>query len=240
MPRRHHRHRCCLICLGRVGNSPHHPCTQCRQVCHQDCFRAWRRTRDDLDFRALESTSQRAACPLCNVPKPYEDRFCPGCGIAFVRIGGCDRMQCAACNHQFDFRDAPRQQPNHPIYSALEIWWWGGPRRNHRIQAPLRWCIYILVGILVSLLVNLLLVTQGATTTTTPDAWDRVTFCIVFGGLAATQLMIHWEGIPELGATTSDIAVGCYCLLLAICGGSLILKIVMSLLVALTPEFLTS
>lgn len=204
MPR---RKPTCLICLGRVGESPHR-CVQCRQVCHMDCFRAWRRTRDDLDFRLTELETNRSACPLCNVPKPYEDRFCPGCGIAFVRIGGCDRMECAVCHYQFDFREAPRQQPVSPIYSPLELWWRGRGNPN-----PLRWCIYILVGILVGLITNLLLL--GGT------AHDRIVFSVVFGGLAATQLMIHGEdGIPN-----PDISFACYSGLLAICAGSLVFKI---------------
>jgi len=230
MSRRDRRKPTCLICLGRVGDSPHlyhhHRCVQCRQVCHGDCFRAWRRTRDDLDFRLTELETNRSACPLCNVPKPYEDRFCPGCGIAFVRIGGCDRMECAMCHHQFDFREAPRQQPVYPIYSPLELWWWGyGRGRPQRQRNPLRWCIYILVGVLVGLIANLLLLKIE----TSGSATDRIVFSVVFGGLAATQLMIHGEAIPN-----PDISFACYSGLLAICAGSLVFKIFVGVGVATT------
>jgi len=143
-------------------------------------------------------------------------------------------MRCTICNYQFDFHDAPRQPPPpNLVYSAAEIWLYGNRNRGTGNQGLLRWCIYILTGLLVGLLVNLLLL-EAATATATTDAWDRRAFSVVFGGLAATQLMVHWEGIPELG--NPDTAATCYCLLLAICGGSLILKIMVRLLGAV-PGF---
>jgi len=230
MPSRRNR-RQCLICLGTVAaaNNNSKQCIQCRHVTHISCYRNWQVSRSDLDFNTVGS----AACPLCNIPKPYEDRYCPGCGIAFVRIGGCSHMQCGICRYQFDFYEAPRQQPTYTVYSAWEVWWiryyYGG-----KAVARLRPILYVLVGILVGLLSNLLLLRVGTAT----DAWDRGAFSLVFGGLAATQLMIHMENIHIMDGEriTNEKACLCYAVLLSICSGSLVLKIVANVMSYLLHE----
>ncbi len=67
-------------------------CTQCfqpKKIVEKQCS------------QEAPNLNSKFLCDDCNKYKPDDSKSCPGCGIAIVKNGGCNHIECVSCHKHF-------------------------------------------------------------------------------------------------------------------------------------------